>query len=147
RDESTIRSARPHPAAERRLESELCIRLAACRAVVGQLERALHRLPEGRPLEPECVRTSDLAPELRLGRRFGLEIDRLMQQSDALVEVVARNGELACAAQPRGRQPHQALPLGGRGRDVYFAGSASEPETAVRGNELWTSDGTLSGTR
>ena len=62
--EISIRRRLPHPGTERGLVPELRVRLAARDWIGADGERALHRLPELDAAEAECVRASDLAPQL-----------------------------------------------------------------------------------
>jgi hypothetical protein len=95
-----VHAAVPHPRPGRRVEREQRVAGSARRAVGAELERFLHRRHERLAVVLERVRAADLAPEGRPETHVGRQVDGTSQEPEALVDVVAPDGELRRAAQP-----------------------------------------------
>src|SRR5439155_10990588 len=98
-DQLSIRQPLPHPRPARRLERELRIQLPGGTA---ELDRLLHGRAERFAVEPERVRMSDLLPELDLLLRIGFELNDAVKQREALVDLVAADGEVCRSSRPLG---------------------------------------------
>jgi hypothetical protein len=93
-DELRVRFPLPHPVPPDGLERKLGMQV---RRGAADLDRFLHRGPEGLAVELERVRLADPVPELRLPAWVGLELERPVEQGQALVDLVAPHGQVGRA--------------------------------------------------
>ena len=114
-DEIGIGLPLPDPPPADRLEGELRLHV---RGGTADLDRLLHRLPEGVAVELERIRAADPLPELRLALWVALQLERRVEQRQALVDLVAAHSQLSRPPEPRqglGAQPLRFVLASGPG--------------------------------
>src|SRR5204863_5271837 len=95
-----VASALPHSQARDGMESELAVRVSGRDLVGTTLQRFLHRGAERLAVQLEGVGTSHLTPEGGLFDLLRLEVERSMEQGEAVIDLEAADRELSRAAEP-----------------------------------------------
>src|SRR3989440_12795253 len=98
--ELVVRPAPPHAGPNRGLQGQFGIRLRGDLPVRAELERLLHRSPEGLALVVEGVYPADRAPELRADAIVRLQLEGLPKECEGVFHLVARGCQSRRSPQP-----------------------------------------------